>query len=275
MTAEKSITPYSELRNNIKRLESEFKAALPSQIPVERFTRVLLTEIQMNPDLLSADRNTLYAAAMKAAADGLVVDRREAALVIFKTKAGPIVVYIPMISGILKKAHQSGQIKSISLKVIHQNDHFRYHTDSFGDHLEFQPSIFSEDRGDWIGAFALVVTKDEGHYIEVMTKAQILAVKNVSKSKEFGPWSGPFEDQMWLKTVFKRLAKRLPTTIDIADLIDREEQIDVTHEPAALPPPKTSSGRLERALAESIATPQDEITEDDLNFDKPPKELAT
>ncbi len=64
-----------------------FQAELPSHIPVERFKRTIITALNLNPDLRKADRGSLFNAAVKCAHDGLYPDGREAALVVYKTKA--------------------------------------------------------------------------------------------------------------------------------------------------------------------------------------------
>lgn len=78
----------------------EFAPALPSHITPERFQRVVVTAVNLNPDLLRANRLSLLNACAKAASDGLLPDGREGALVIF----GKDAVWMPMVSGIIKKA---------------------------------------------------------------------------------------------------------------------------------------------------------------------------
>ena len=63
----------------LKKRESQFAAALPAHMPVERFMRVVLTAAQNNPDLVRADRPSFFNACMKAAQDGLLPDGREGA----------------------------------------------------------------------------------------------------------------------------------------------------------------------------------------------------
>ena len=100
--------PAVIFKDQVRRTENEFRAALPAHIPVERFKRVVMTAVVNNPSLLDADRRSLFDSAMKAAQDGLLPDGREGALVIFNAKqnGGWIkkVQWMPMIAGILKKA---------------------------------------------------------------------------------------------------------------------------------------------------------------------------
>lgn len=54
-TALAPIASIDLMRSTISALAPEFKAALPPQIPVERFIRTIITTLQMNPDLLAAE----------------------------------------------------------------------------------------------------------------------------------------------------------------------------------------------------------------------------
>src|SRR3990167_4436107 len=84
----KQISIVDEVKMSLTKLEPQFKAALPPQIPAERFLRVLLTGVQQSPEIIQADRQSLFAAAMRAAQDGLLPDGREAALVVFNKNVG-------------------------------------------------------------------------------------------------------------------------------------------------------------------------------------------
>jgi len=177
----------STIKTTIQNLTPQFKSALPSHIPVEKFVRVVQTALGQNPGLANLDRNSLLAACMKAAQDGLLPDGKEAALVPFKGS----VAYMPMLGGILKKVRNSGELASITSHVIYKNDKFRYWVDGDGEHVEHEPLFFG-DRGEAIGAYALAKTKDGAVYIEVLTDKDLKAIENSSRSKE-GPWTGPFK----------------------------------------------------------------------------------
>lgn len=210
----RALKPAEEIRQNLERMKPQFQAALPTHIDPSKFLRVVQTAVASSKDILGADRTSLFAACSKAAADGLLPDGREAALVVFKSKNGPSQVqYMPMIGGILKKIRNSGELSTITSQVIHKGDTFEYYIDHEGEHFTHRPLFFGE-RGEAIGAYALARTKDGAIYIEVMTKEQIMSVKKVSRGQS-GPWSGDFESEMWRKTVTRRLAKRLPSSSDL------------------------------------------------------------
>ena len=215
----KALAPIDEVRGSLQQMESQFRMALPPQIGVEKFTRVVMTALQVSPSLLNCDRRSLFAACVKAAQDGLLPDGREGALVPY----GGEVQWIPMVGGILKKVRNSGDLASIASQLIYSNDPFRYWVDDEGEHLTHDPKLF-EDRGRLIGTYALAKTKDGHTYIEVMTSAQVQAVKACSKAKT-GPWSGSFELEMWRKTVIRRLSKRLPMSTDLEQTISRNDDL--------------------------------------------------
>src|SRR5271170_7688988 len=77
-----------EFRAQVEQRHDEFAKGLPSHIPAERFTRVVLTAVAQNPRLLKADRASLFTACMRAATDGLLPDGRDGALVTYSTKIG-------------------------------------------------------------------------------------------------------------------------------------------------------------------------------------------
>jgi len=215
------LTPMDAMRVTLTRMQPEFAAALPPQIPVEKFIRTTLTAVQMNPDLLGADRRSLLGSCMKAAQDGLLLDGREAAPVIFNTKEGKKVQYMPMIGGILKKMRNSGEIASIGAHVVYENDHFAY---ELGDDekIVHKPSL-GTDRGKPIACYAIAKTKDGAIYREVMSVADVEKVRAASKAGKFGPWVD-WWDEMARKTVIRRIAKRLPSSADLDQVLASDNE---------------------------------------------------
>lgn len=256
MTTTKELTPIENVRGTLQKMQPEFMAALPSQIPVDKFIRTTLTAIQMNPSLLNADRRSLLGSCMKAAQDGLLCDGRDAALVIFKTKEGPKVQYMPMVGGILKKIRNSGELSTISAHVVYDKDQFDY---VLGDdeRISHKPFLGS-DRGKPVIVYAIAKTKDGGIYRDVMSVAEIERVRAVSKAKDSGPWS-EWWDEMAKKTVIRRLSKRLPSSADVDQVFEHDnEAIGITEQPqrAALSEPEVlgeqapQTSRLKRSIAE-------------------------
>jgi recombination protein RecT len=223
-TTAPAVKPVDEFRKALGQMEGQFKIALPEQIEPTKFSRVVMTAVQQNQDLLAADRQSLFNACMNAAQDGLLPDGRQAALVTFRLKSGVVVVqYMPMLAGILKKVRNSGELAMITAQIVCEKDKFRYWIDDKGEHVKHEPLLVG-DAGGRIGVYALAKTKGGHAYIEFMTVDQVMAVKAVSKAKD-GPWQGAFEDEMWRKTVIRRLSKRLPMSTDLEQVIHRDDEM--------------------------------------------------
>lgn len=260
--------PAEVLRAQLVTMTPEIANALPSHIKPEKFQRVIMTVVQQQPGLLAADRKTLLASCMKCAADGLIPDGREAALVIF----GGAVQYMPMFSGIQKRIRNSGEIASIEAHVIYEHDQFvwRQGTEST---LEHTPK-FPGERGQPIGAYAVAKFKDgSAPQFEVMDKAAIERVRAVSRSKDKGPWV-QWWDEMARKSVFKRLAKWLPMDADVDDLIRRDDEAEAvphtgpTVEAHAEPAPTASKLDALEAAGEvvEIAAEAEMVADPDTDF---------
>ncbi len=223
------------LAENIERMKPQFQQMLPPDVPVDRFTRVVLMAIQRNPDLMSPDidKQSLFTACSEAANAGLLPDGKQGALVTYGQK----VQWQPMIGGLRVVASRHGF--DLRAEVVHAGDKFEY---QMGDspRILHEPPQFGTDRGDIIGAYAIAKHLESGEvYREVMDKKQLDAVKNVSRAKG-GPWSGPFAPEMMRKSAAKRLFKQLPMELDereqrTIDLDDPADFTTVTQAPPAGP----------------------------------------
>ena len=213
LTTTKAARPIDVLRKQLSSLP-EIAQNLPSTVSPDRFRNVVVTAANMTPDLLEADRRSLLGACVKCAADGLIPDGREAALVIFNTKKKDggwekRVQYMPMLGGVLKRIRNSGELAGLSVQVVHERDEFMFCPDDFDRPIRHTLPPLAEDRGKPIGAYALAKLKDGTVMGEAMSLAEINKVRNVSRAKDSGPWV-QWWDQMARKTVLRRLSKYLP-----------------------------------------------------------------
>jgi len=229
--------PLVQLREQLNSRLGEFKHALPPQIPPERFLRVALTAVQMNPELAVVERRSLFNALMKCASDGLVPDGRQAAIVPFKDHdRGQVATYMPMVAGLLARFRNSGQFKALTANVVREGEQFRHWIDEQGEHLLHEPG--ENDAAPIIKAYAMATTRDGGVAIRVMSKAAIDKRRAVSRGKD-GPMWREWYDEAAQKTVLRNLMKLLPSSSDDIDrMIARDEALEfdtasITHEPAA------------------------------------------
>lgn len=250
---ETKITAQDEICQTLAKREADFKMALPPQIPSAKFIRVAQTAIRQNPGLATLDRASLFAAFHKCAADGLIPDGREAAIVPF----GQTATYMPMIHGICKKARNSGEIKTINAQIVYKNDAYEHWIDETGEHFKHQPA--RGDRGEALLVYAFCQTKDHGVFFEELTMVDIKAIENMSRQKG-GPWAGPFRTEMMRKSAIRRLLKyRVPSSTDLDDLIRSDDDMySKTVEPSKVA--ETTSSRL-RDVINSTAEPAQEAKE--------------
>lgn len=208
--------------------------ALPAHIGKDKFKRIAANAVASTPALkrcMEKNPGAVLGALLRCAQDGLLPNGREAALVPYKDD----LTYIPMIAGVLKQMRNSGEVKSVRARIVHENDEFKI---IYGDDERFEHDPALSNRGSAIGAYAIIELADGEVYREWMDRDDIMKVKGAAKAKG-GPWSGPFELEMWRKTVLKRAAKYCPMSADLQELMDRDnalydlEAVEVRREPTA------------------------------------------
>lgn len=212
------------VRQAIDKMAPQFKMALPAHVDVERFVRVTMTAVQNNAELMKADRNTLYSAAMKAAQDGLLPDGREGAIVTFAGKAQ----WMPMVAGIMKKVRNSGEVSTWSVHVVKDGDYFDY---ELGDEERIVHRPVMKNRGATIAVYSIVVMKDGERSREVMGIDEVEAIRARSRSGGSGPWKTDF-DEMAKKTVIRRHSKRLPMSTDLDGAIHSDDDLFMPPQPS-------------------------------------------
>jgi len=267
------------LNRAIAQMEEKFAAALPAHIPSGRYVRAAINAV-LKPDIERVagtllGRQSIYESLLKCAADGLLPDGREAALVSFNTKEGDAWVhkaqYMPMVAGIMKKARNSGEIAAIYCHVVYANDTFKVSLVTDGVPVTHEP--YMGERGDVVGVYALCRFKDGSwSQPEIMDVAQINLIRKRSKTGDKGPWASDWSE-MARKTVIKRAAKYWPSStdrdgVDIADLVRRDDAITelavVEAEPAPdAKPTRKRSGAAARALARQEPEPEPQHDERD------------
>jgi recombination protein RecT len=210
--------PMVVLRNFLDARVHELQTALPPHMSAERFIRVVLTAVQLNPDLLACDRSSLWNAAMRCAQDGLLPDGREAALVAFKAKAQ----YLPMYAGLLKKFRNSWQFKWVTAGIVYEGEEYHHWIDETGEHFRHVPGD-DVDSKKIRRVYALATTLDGGSFIADMPLSDVEKRRAQSRaSREDAPW-GKWPQEMMKKTAIRVLSKLLPMSSDIDALIRRDE----------------------------------------------------
>lgn len=240
LPAQTSTQPVT-LRQRLDQMTPEFKKALPGHITAERFVRTAQTAIALTRNIEKVKNpQSLLAACTKAATDGLILDGREAALVV--DYQGDV-QYRPMMRGLLKLAYNSGQIKSLVVEPVREKDHFK-HIPTDPNHPVDHEIDHRQERGKVFAFYAVAEMVTGGVIHEVMSLQDVHAIRDRSdayKAFKAGkikstPWATD-EVEMGRKTVFRRISKYLPSSTDRDALHSAAERIDedytLDHEPAA------------------------------------------
>lgn len=284
-----TLQPKSELfkfGEQLKDRARHIEMALPSHIRIDKFQRTLLTTVQSDPDLLKADRQSLILACMKAAQDGLLPDKREAAIVVFreskKVEGGAwqtklIATYLPMVYGLRKKILQSGDVVSLEVNVVYraevESGKFLYEVGlepplRHRPMLELTPEQTTDEQ--IVAAYSIATMKDGTKSFEVMRRFEIDRVRETSKTgatkdrngkprTPSGPWVDWFPE-MAKKTVMRRHAKTLPQSGDIIIDVEGEEQERAGQSAAAVLASQNADAPQIEHRGEEELTPHDTET---------------
>lgn len=231
--------PLVAFRADLERYKPAFENMLPPNIKPEKFVSALMTAVTHNPDLIKADRQSVLVACMKAAADGLVPDGREGAIVIYNTKTtvdGKDVwvkgaQWMPMLQGVIKRMRNSGELSSLRAHAVYEKDDFTY---SLGDeeHIHHIPYNGKDDPGEINAAYAIAILNNGEIIREVVLRRDIAKARAASKSPNGPAWQN-WGDEMSRKFAVHRISKYVPNSTEDAawlagHLSDPEDMKDIT-----------------------------------------------
>lgn len=203
-------------------VQAQISRALPKHLTPERMIRVALTAIQKTPALAECDQRSLIGAIVQAAELGLEPNTPlgHAYLIPYKNNKNGYRLEAQLqigYRGFIALARRSGEVSSISAEIVYEKDQFEV---NYGTNrsLTHKPLLNTKDRGRKLGVYAVVVFKDGFQDFEYMDDIEINAIRARSKSGDSGPWKTD-ENEMWKKTPIRRLAKRLPLSIEDSALL--------------------------------------------------------
>lgn len=214
-------------KNFVATLANSWEQVLPKICTPDRFARMAVTCLKKDSKLMAAiqtieGKRSIAEAFMKCAELGIEPDGRRAYLIPYKDTVNLIIDY----KGIAELAMRSGYIANIHADKVCKNDDFEYNIGV----IEKHKINFQEDRGDAYAYYAIVTFKDGTKKCEVMSKAEVDAIKERSaawgawiKYKKVCPWNTDY-DEMAKKTVFKRLSKWIPQSPELQKAIDIDNE---------------------------------------------------
>lgn len=209
--------------------KASIKAVLPAHINPDRMMKIALGAIRQTPALLECSVQSLFGATVLCAQLGLEPNTPmgHCYLIPFKNRKKGIteVQFVAGYKGLIDLARRSGQIESISARVVHENDDFDIQYGTV-DEIVHRPTM-SAQQGPIVGFYAVAKLKDGGKQFEFMSKAQIDEVMRGTQSKGgYGPWKDNYPE-MGRKTVIRRLTKYLPMSIELATATAVDARADI------------------------------------------------
>lgn len=202
-------------------LSDQFKKqlalAVPKHLNADRMARIAATEVRKNKALLNTEPTSFLGSVMQAAQLGLEPGSAlgQAYLVPYGNQCQLIIGY----KGMIDLARRSGQVLSLNAYAVREGDDFNFQ-------LGLKPDIHHVPRleADRIKkpityVYAVATLKGGGYQFEVMSRAEVEAVKAKAKSKNI--WTNYFEE-MAKKTVIRRLFKYLPVSIEALEITNAD-----------------------------------------------------
>lgn len=227
---------FSTIRDVLAKRQGDIALAIPRGIDAQRFTRVALSNFQINPALLECTPASAFTAIMQAAAWGLELDPMlgQAYLVPYRDKRSGTVLCTLQLGyrGILALARRSNDIARFLPGVVHARDDFRYQRagrrpdGSLGTILEHTEYDGPDDPGPVVATYIVCFFKSGEEQIDVMYRRDIDARRSRSRAGQSGPWVTDF-DAMALKSVVKQAGKFWPLETTVAAAINQDELVDL------------------------------------------------
>lgn len=220
------MTEKKTLQTYIKSMEGEIKKALPSVITPERFTRMVLSAISVNPKLASCTPGSFLGAMMSAAQLGLEPNTPLGqAYILPYSNHGKLEAQFQLgYKGLIDLAYRSGEVEVVQAHIVYENDAFEC---EYGLEPKLTHTPADKDRGEPVKVYAVFKTKSGGYGFEVMSMDDIrnhASKYSQSYKSNYSPWQTNFEE-MAKKTVLKKVLKYAPLKSDFVRGITQDETI--------------------------------------------------
>jgi len=205
--------------------KNQFANALPKHINTDRFVRIAITTIRLNPKLAQCSQESLLGALMVSAQLGLEPGTLgQCYLIPFENKKlGKVECQFQIgYKGLIELLRRSGQLSDIYSYAVYENDDFEI-TYGLSRDLKHKPNF--SDRGEIIGFYAVAILKDGAKAFEYMTKEEIIKHEEKYRKGSYknDVWNKNFEE-MAQKTVVKKLLKWLPVSVEFLENIEKDDK---------------------------------------------------
>lgn len=223
--------PMDRFKQELAMRESHLRSLLPQAMTVDKFQGIVVAAVADNMDLLECDRGSLLKACLSAAELGLSLNKSMGEADILKVWDNRlkknVAQFRPRYKGLMKLAMQSGEVLKIESRLVHENDVFEVE-EGLDARIVHKHGL--SNRGAMVGAYCVWKLKNGETQFEVMSKEQILAIRDRSSAKTkdgniVGPWKTD-EAEMWRKTVVRRASKYMPLSTEAQRAVAVDNQAE-------------------------------------------------
>lgn len=215
--------------------------ALPRHLTPDRFIRIACTTLMRTPKLANCDQASFFNSLLTLSQLGLEPDGRHAHLIPFRNNTRNCTECQLIIDwkGLAALAMRSGLVSNLHADVVREGDLLEYSAGKLKAHV---PHFLRRDaakpaaEGKLFAVYCVAEFKDGSSKADVMSLAEVNAIRARSRSGQSGPWVTDY-NEMAKKTVFRRLSKWLPLSPEFRDALDADaDAIDVVTSTAATDP---------------------------------------
>lgn len=254
----RAIVDVGGLRAVVRTGWKTLAAALPHHMAEERFAALLFAQASKDIGLFRCTGESVLNACFQAASLGLEINSAtgEAFLVPFNDSASgkTIATLVPGYKGLAKLAVQSPQVLGVNARLVYEGEKYKVYYGT-RDEIEHEPN-FDLDRtpSKVIAAYAIAKMEGGAVMFEVMTRKQLNVIRDKAlvKTRQKGPWKTD-EEEMLRKTPFRRLAKFLPLTPQLAQAIELSDRYETGEIAAARGRRSAAAEELNNATAAALS----------------------
>jgi len=229
----------AELASMLEKAEPAMVALAPPTLSVPRLRQIVLTAVTRQPALLDCDPGSIVRATMQAAELGLEIAGAfgEAYLVPFRNhKAGgkQHAQFVAGWKGYVKLALESGKVSKVESRLVWDDDlkfDYEYGTSPV---IRHHPTMGEHGpKAKVTHAYAIAFLTDGPPTFDVMSKSDLDAIRNATKSRDFrkpdrpitGPWA-EHTNEMYRKCPVRRLSKYLDLSAKARKLFEYDVEPD-------------------------------------------------
>lgn len=225
------------LETMVRESAKELGKALPAHMNPERVTRIALTCIRLNPELLKCTPASFLGSLFTAAQIGVEPVAGRAYILPFNNKRKQPdgswktvkeAQFVMGYKGLADLFYRHEKAVELAWGIVHRGDDFSYELGT-NSYLKHRPAM--KDRGEQIAYYVVAKLQGGGKPFMVMSKEDCMEhgrkhSKTYDKTKavfyDSSPWSTA-PDAMCLKTVLIQLAKLLPLSVELQRAIEADE----------------------------------------------------